>query len=1069
MRISRALAVFLVGVVLLSGSVPARAADDSSDVVIEVVDATGGAPVSLARVILQGETSSIGYTDADGRARFESQATGAYRAQVGKRGYTSARSSLFDVIARRTTTVRVRLAKVSAIKQIGSVSVSTAPARSSREVGQDDALRHLDGSLRDAIGDLPGVTTSGDGFAVDGNDPSQTGATIDGVAIPGAGGAFGDRGINADLFAGAGASSGAANGALGGSINFRTLQPTRLPQSQATLQYGSDNSSAAQFATRGSLRNLGYVFEHVDRGRTNGLTGLDFTDLSGFDYRHDGDRFSWGDLAKLRWSPSLSQTLTFTATSTGQTSGDVCQSLTAFVPCGSGPNLYTHQHGSFATLAENAVIGATAVSLTGAVSGSRSDNDQQTATFLGAPAPAGFLTNTLSRGMSLGIMLPAGDRHDLSLNASTFGFTSSGSLLNTLGTFPFSSTSRYESASILDRVRPNQRLTLTASGGVNGGTGTSALGSLDVRWQPFRDLAYDISGSAGNVGSGIVIGPSALPDPRSLTYDCATGTATGPLSVANAATQRSSTVRASVERSAKRGRLLLTAWSQNLIGAPLLTAVDPATAGVPASYLSTVNAIAASPLVCGGTPLSLAFTAFNPANQRSSGATVSGTYQAGTALFAGYGSVQSRVVTGGVTPGPSLLAPIGSQVPDTPLHRGGIVGTVKLGRAVDALANISYTAANNPNRLPAYSVVNAGLAMPLREGSLALVGTNLMNRFAGPFVTPFATHGLALPATPLGPRAVGLTYTVRVGRLGSAGSGVGNTDASAGDGGEVRIQIRARELPAVIATDALTIDPDNDNCSPIAARVAQPAMDAIGTIRDAAERAKRDGRYPASLARVPTEVAGVRLQYIVYAAGAHYAVSIGGSLLQIATFINCARLATGDRDEFAKRGLYVPAPDSKTPFNVLFSPLVGMYFSFGAVAGMVRTEARSEPEPATPPSEPFALRAECPAASKPLAEALIAAVRAARDASRAGRPIPSADVAEIVGHGDSPFWLALKPTDEIGGVVAFACLHIAGIPASHLAAAGIADARRSGLGFSDRFGFYSIAPDVQQRLSAPSN
>jgi hypothetical protein len=37
------------------------------------------------------------------------------------------------------------------------------------------------------------------------------------------------------------------------------------------------------------------------------------------------------------------------------------------------------------------------------------------------------------------------------------------------------------------------------------------------------------------------------------------------------------------------------------------------------------------------------------------------------------------------------------------------------------------------------------------------------------------------------------------------------------------------------------------------------------------------------------------------------------------------------------------------------------------------------------------------------------------------------------------------------------CLHVAAVPADHLHAAGIADARRPGaLGFTDRFGFYII-------------
>src|SRR5947209_3643530 len=247
-RMSRAVCALLaVAVALLSAGVTARAANDASDVVVDVSDAATGAPVGLARVLLQGESGAIGYTDADGHARFESVATGSYRAIVTKKGFLTARSSLFDVTLNRTSNVRVRLQKQGTLKQIGSVTVSSSPARASREVGQDDALRFLDGSLRDAIGDLPGVTSSGDGFQIDGNDASMTGTSVDGVQVPGIGGALGDRGINADLFGGASVSSGAQNGALGGNVGFRTLQPTRFPQQQATLQYGSDNASSGLF------------------------------------------------------------------------------------------------------------------------------------------------------------------------------------------------------------------------------------------------------------------------------------------------------------------------------------------------------------------------------------------------------------------------------------------------------------------------------------------------------------------------------------------------------------------------------------------------------------------------------------------------------------------------------------------------------------------------------------------------------------------------------------------------------------------------------------------------------
>jgi len=1071
----------LAGLLSLAWSAaPAMAAGDASDVIVEVVDAVSGAPVALARVLVAGETGTIGYTDAEGRARFESVATGAYRASVTKRGYAVARSPLFDVTANRSTTVRVRLARPSTggLQRIGGVTVTSSPARTSREVGQDDALRHLDGSLRDALGDLPGLTGSGDALSIDGNDPSQTGTSVDGVPIPGAGSSLGDRGINADLFAGASASSGAAHGSLGGDVGFRTLQPTRYAQQQATLQYGSDDASSAIVAARGSIRNLGYVVEHAARGRTNPLTGQTFTDESGLTYRHDGDTFASGDLAKLRWSPSLAQTLTVTGSATDETDGLACAQRTALFPCGDGPGLATHRRGAFATLAENATIGATSVFLAGFTSASRDDADLTHAMFAGVPAPQASQTRSYAHGATLNVQLPAGDHHDLALSASAYGLAVDGTSTNVLGTFALGDRLAYRGATLVDRLRPNQRLTFTARAGVNGGRGNaSAAGGLDARWQPSRDVAYDLAGSAGDAGATTIVTGAGLPDPRSLTYDCGANIALGNVASVNAARQRSSSLRASAERSGRHAHVALTAWTQRLQGAPVLAAYDAGALGLPSAYVQSVAQLASSPYVCGaGAAPALAFTGFVPADQLNRGATLAGTWEIGAALIAGFASVQSRFVTAG-SPLTNALSPVGAQVPDVPLHRAGLVVTEKLGRAVDLLANLSYTAANNANRLPAYTVVNAGLAAPLRAGTLALVGRNLTNRFPGPYVpaadvVAFPRAGappLPLLAQPLTPRSVALTYTVRVGRLGSGGTGAGTTDASSepdgggeGGGSGVRIAINAREVPNAAPANALTIDPDNAECTPVAARVAQPVLDKVGATRDAAERAKSGGRYPASLRGLPATVLGLRIVYAAYDDGARFAVSIDGPIRQLAPVVNCANLAIAGPDDVTSHHLYRPAGPPKSSFSVIYSPLVGIYLLPGGPPprGAVRVQATFDPEPTGAPADPFAERTECPASSKPVADAVVAALRTARAAQRAGTPVASTDVVDLVAHGTGTgAWLEVGLKDDLAQSAVLQCLHVAGIPRQHLKSAGIDDTRRYGvLGFADRFGIYQVSP-----------
>ena len=408
-------------------------------------------------------------------------------------------------------------------------------------------------------------------------------------------------------------------------------------------------------------------------------------------------------------------------------------------------------------------------------------------------------------------------------------------------------------------------------------------------------------------------------------------------------------------------------------------------------------------------------------------------------------------------------------MPGAPLHRAGVVATAKLGRAVDVLANASYTAANNPNRLPAYTVLNAGFAAPLATGSIALIGTNLSNTHAGTFVgyagalaLPRAgAPPLLLPATPLPPRAVALTYTVRAGRTGAAGSGAQRTEAEAdGDDahGGTHVMIRAARMRAGPHPDALQIDPDNDACTPVAARFAQPVMDAIGRIAAAAEKAKTGSVYPAAFPRDTAVVNGITVRYTPFENGSRFVVALSVAPQAGAGLINCAHLSVPQAGDVQTYRVYEPPAPEKGSFFIGYIPEIGLYLLPPADAARgARVEVSFDPEPAAPPADPFTQRAPpaCPASSRPLADAMVAAVRSAR----AGTPRGAADVAEVVPKGDGTHaWLEITVRDSFAQAAVLQCLHVAAVPRGHLQAAGIGDARRPGaLGFAERFGFYAVA------------
>ena len=118
---------------------------------------------------------------------------------------------------------------------------------STHDVDENSAVRRISDSLIDALNTVAGVDVtqssndpdSPQTISLHGHDESQTAVTLDGIPLSAPGTAANLRGINTDLFTGAGASFGARAGALGGGVNFTTLQPTQTWQYRLNAADGS--------------------------------------------------------------------------------------------------------------------------------------------------------------------------------------------------------------------------------------------------------------------------------------------------------------------------------------------------------------------------------------------------------------------------------------------------------------------------------------------------------------------------------------------------------------------------------------------------------------------------------------------------------------------------------------------------------------------------------------------------------------------------------------------------------------------------------------------------------------
>jgi hypothetical protein len=311
-----------------------------------------GRPLARAVVTLAragGERIATATSDARGAFAFAKPTDGAYRIDAAARGF---RSTMLDVVVAGDGDVRVRIALPPEHPEIGRVIVHAGRVDASADRAVSAATIASAGALRttDALATLSGVTVLGDAASpggdayasVRGLRPGESETLLDGHPIgplgvepdaPDADGTI--AGFNfqdapyfalrdVDVTFGA-ASDRGATGALGGTIDLRTLEPTRQPD--VSLEQGFGNQGRALTAVRatGTSGNVGYAFVSGVIGTygafagasiaQSGLRGADLTGatLAGLTYHVSGDYLLRNDLAKIAYAFSTNTHLQLTA------------------------------------------------------------------------------------------------------------------------------------------------------------------------------------------------------------------------------------------------------------------------------------------------------------------------------------------------------------------------------------------------------------------------------------------------------------------------------------------------------------------------------------------------------------------------------------------------------------------------------------------------------------------------------------------------------------------------------------------------------------------------------------
>jgi len=280
----------------LAQNVPAAqiAQAATTSVVSGLVADTSGTPVAGAAITLTGTKTYTATTDALGRYSISGVVPGIYVANVTRTGYQTGTEHDVAITAGTPVTLNVQLAAptLSTLRVIGSTrttfsrsTFNTSPA-SVNVVSTQTFIDQGQNQVKTILNQTPGIivslpATSGNGAAagaitfpnIRGGLSDETASLIDGHPV--SVGAFGDyvtTFLNAftlgsvEVIKGPGAAAPEVNYAIGGTVNFRTLDPTRKPTGFENISVDSFGGVSSNFGYSNTIGKLGFVLDYGVNG-----------------------------------------------------------------------------------------------------------------------------------------------------------------------------------------------------------------------------------------------------------------------------------------------------------------------------------------------------------------------------------------------------------------------------------------------------------------------------------------------------------------------------------------------------------------------------------------------------------------------------------------------------------------------------------------------------------------------------------------------------------------------------------------------------------------------------------
>lgn len=767
---------------LVTWPAPAAASDGLGTVEVSIVDRAGGAAIDGAHVTLFGPQSVVRLSDGTGTLRFEDVPPGVYVVRARAQRYGDGESARFDVAAGDVVRVKVELER--ALVEIGRVKALPAASVTVTTVDDSSATRRISDTLLDALQNIAGVSMQrgadgSSGIALRGFDRSQTGFRIDGLDVAGG---ISSAAFSAGLFSGASVDFSPTAGSLGGTASFQTINPTKAWTERGEASYGTFDRSTYLVSASGTSGKLGIALQHSWRGSDSPLSGRTYADFSGLSYAHDGGTRADGDVFKLVYAPNAKTTFRLSALRAGSSGSDLCTDDTTILPCGYGPGITSFDRFNYLALVGQSLVGNVAVTAAAYASATTSDYDAGARYVGGVAEPYYATTRALNHGLSLTASATS-SRHTRTASFFAYGGSNTSLQIASGDATPSASAVSGYRASLTDAYAMGAHLTTTGSVSLAGATGigSAVLGSLRGEWRPRRDDSVSFAVASG-VSSPNLARVTTYSDPRKAQVDCFGRSAFVQGPGDDPAPQSSTSVQLGARHAWARGEIRVSAYQSTVRGTPFLGAVPLVGGGaaLPDGYLGAIAQTWNAPTVCGTIAFApsrvFAYESLSGVAQRYAGATTDGKVQLGraAAAFWSYGvtsatitSVDPRLAARGFVFEP------GRQLPGRPLQTGSLTLSALQPRAgLEYIANLRYVGAANQQNLPPYAVVNLGVVIALRHGTLSLLDSNAFGTDAGDFTTsrginPFRLADgttVAFPSTPLPPRQLTLRYAVRAGR-----------------------------------------------------------------------------------------------------------------------------------------------------------------------------------------------------------------------------------------------------------------------------------------------------------------